>query len=321
MNNIFENGGFSWFGDMFGEPQSFEEMLKEAEKGDTCMMQEVARAYLQGDGVEQDFKKAVYWFEKMADDGDSSAMFNLGLHYIKGCGVERSFKEALKWLEKADECGDGDAEGLIKLIKEADENLAKAESGDAQAQADLARFFMTYANMLEESGVEEFFGEAFKWAKKSAEQNNPDGLYSLALAYEHGRGVDEDVEEARKYYETAALMGNAPSIHNLAVYYAKVEENVRLAFELEKIAADMGYPLGMEGLAWCYQVGNGVMGSMKKALYWYEKAYEATGRADLKRRVDNMRPIFSNDESEYYGVDSDKELTASEKQFVDKIKV
>ena len=37
-----------------------------------------------GEGVKQDYKKAVEWFQKAADQGYASAQYNLGLRYANG---------------------------------------------------------------------------------------------------------------------------------------------------------------------------------------------------------------------------------------------
>ena len=57
---------------------------------------------------------------------------------------------------------------------------------------------------------------AFELAQKSAAQNNGDGLWTLALAYEHGRGTEVDVEKAIECYRKGAELGHAPSQHSLA---------------------------------------------------------------------------------------------------------
>ena len=105
-----------------------EDMLSEAEAGDPDCMESLAKAYLNGDGVEQDFDKCAYWWKKLAETGNVIGMFNIGLHYAKGCGVERNFETAAEWMERAAEAGDEDAPAIAeKYRSEAELQAAGAE--------------------------------------------------------------------------------------------------------------------------------------------------------------------------------------------------
>ena len=44
-----------------------------------------------------------------AEAGDADAQYNLGLMYVLGEGVEQDFKEAVKWYQKAADQGDADS--------------------------------------------------------------------------------------------------------------------------------------------------------------------------------------------------------------------
>jgi len=52
---------------------SFKELLAKAESGDTDAMMAVAKAYADGDGVEQDFEKSGDWALRAADHGTAEA--------------------------------------------------------------------------------------------------------------------------------------------------------------------------------------------------------------------------------------------------------
>ena len=39
------------------------------------------KEYDNGEGLEQDFKEAVKWYQKAADQGDADAQYNLGSRY------------------------------------------------------------------------------------------------------------------------------------------------------------------------------------------------------------------------------------------------
>ena len=46
-------------------------------------------------------------------------------------------------------------------------------------------------------------------------RSNDDAMYSLGEFYENGIGVEEDLDEAVKYYKAAAGQGNAEAIKKL----------------------------------------------------------------------------------------------------------
>ena len=63
------------------------------------------------------------------------------------------------------------------------------------------------------------YQEAVKWYRLAAAQGYAPAEYSLALAYEKGRGVPQDYREAVKWYRLAAVQGNELAQVNLGVMY------------------------------------------------------------------------------------------------------
>ena len=295
------------------ESMSLEEKEEAAEAGDLNCMEELAMLYLNGDEeTSADPEKAVYWFRKAAEAGSANAMFNLGLHYAKGHGTERDFRQAVYWMEQATDAGDDDAPKLVEEYQKLADSFEKAENGDAQAQADLARGLMKLGGSLEQAGNGNDYEESFKWAEKAADQGNTDGMWILALAYEHGRGVEKNIEKAVDYYKRGADLGHAASQHSLGCYYARgdfLEQDNQKAFELFQKAADQGYGLAMQALGRCYQFGTGCTGNMKTALEWYTKASEVLDDPELKARVmafqslEDVDPDWGED---YPGEDDDE---------------
>ena len=261
--------------DALYEGMSLEGKIEAAEDGDTDIMEELAEAYLNGIGVETDFPKAVYWFKKLAETGNAMAMFNVGLHYAKGCGVERSFENAVYWMRKAAENGDDDASQLIEKLSKAIVAEKTALLGDAQAQAELASVYMFLGNSLDQADYEEEYAIAFDYAQKAALQNNAEGIWTLALCYEHGRGVDEDVDKAIELYRKGTELGHAPSQHSLACYLMRgdyLDAEPETAFSLFEKSALQGYKLAEFSLCKMYELGEGTEQDLDKAIEWGEKA-------------------------------------------------
>ena len=298
----------SWMGEML----PMEEKIALAEEGDEDMMEQLAMAYLNGDDeVEVDPEKAVYWFTRLAELDNAFAQFNLGLHYAKGFGIERNFEAAVNWLKKAAENGDDDAPGLIEKLEKAVTAEKIVATGDAQAQADLAGVYMFIGNSLDQADPGADYAIALDYAQKSAAQNNGDGLWALALAYEHGRGVEQDIDKAIECYRKGAELGHAPSQHSLACYYFRgdvLKKDNKKAFDLCMKSAEQGYGLAMADVGRCYQFGNGVMGNMKTAVEWYEKALEVIHDPELERKTAMFKMLGENDEhwgEDYPGTDEE----------------
>ena len=92
-----------------------EELLGKANQGDAEAQNNLGLMYDLGQGVEQDYKKAIEWYEKAAEQGYAKAQYNLGIIYHKGQGVEKDYVQAVMWYEKAAEQGDADAQYKLGL--------------------------------------------------------------------------------------------------------------------------------------------------------------------------------------------------------------
>ena len=68
-------------------------------------------------------------------------------------------------------------------------------------------------------GVNKNATKSYDYAKKSADQNNPNGLNLLGILYQDGIGVEKDELEALFYYKMAAKLGSWKATSNLANLY------------------------------------------------------------------------------------------------------
>ena len=69
--------------------------------------------YHKGQGVPQDYAKAMKWYRKAAEQGYHWGQNNLGTMYDKGQGVPQDYAEAARWYRKAAE--QGNATGQYNL--------------------------------------------------------------------------------------------------------------------------------------------------------------------------------------------------------------
>ena len=174
---------------LLGDLLSFDAKLEAAKAGDVGSMVEVANAYLNGDEVDENYEESFKWFLKAAELDNEVAQFNVGLFYAKGFVVERDLVKAAEWMHRADENSDEDAPQVAEKYRDAAENLKKANAGDTKAAGALAGFYMGIAGSLAQAGVGNDYLECLKWAKIAVDHGDSEGMWVLALAYEHGRGV------------------------------------------------------------------------------------------------------------------------------------
>ena len=151
---------------------------------------------------------------------------------VEGCDSEPDDRAVIRFEEPKPETengGDEEPESGFEAT------LKAAEQGDAEAQYDLGRMYLTGI------GVPGDKAEAVKWTRKAAEQGHARAQFQLGFAYDLGEGVPEDNTESVKWYRKAAKQGDA-----------------RAQFQL--------------GLA--YDFGEGVPKDATEAAKWYRKAAE-----------------------------------------------
>ena len=133
--------------------------------------------YHNGQGVTQDDRQAVKWWQKAAEQGNAGAQYNLGLMYKKGQGVAQDYRQAAKWYQKA------------------------AEQGDVDAQFNLG--LMYYHGQ----GVAQDYRQAAKWWQKAAEQGDYKAQFNLGVMYDNGLGVKKNIKTSKKWVEKACNNG------------------------------------------------------------------------------------------------------------------
>lgn len=258
------------------EMMSLEDKIEKGESGDKFAMAQLAQAYLNGDDeVEQDPEKAAYWYHKEAELEDSEGAFNLGLLYAKGFGVERDFTQAAEWMEKAVAWGDPDGAAPAALYRKLAENQEKADSGDAEAMAELAGGYMSLGGSLDQAGAGDDYRLSLEWAQRAVDAGCAAGYWPLALAYEHGRGLRRNRKKATELYRKGAELGNAPCQHSYGCRLINgegVEKDAAKAREYFEKSAEQGYALAYKALGHMYETGDGVEPDFDKELEYYEKA-------------------------------------------------
>ncbi|ATQ73576.1 hypothetical protein CR152_02940 [Massilia violaceinigra] len=143
-----------------------------------------------------------------------------------------------------------------------------AESGDAEAQVEYAR---TLHQSFDDPDA------AFPWMERAAEQQNPDGLYGLALYYNKGWGCVANPELSFTTMRTAAEAGNAWAQFDLGLYYMKgygCQADMAKAVEWISKAAEAGLAQAQYEMGVLYLNGEGMPQNLGESLAWFMKAGE-----------------------------------------------
>jgi TPR repeat protein len=168
--------------------------------------------YWYGQGVGQDYAKAVKWLSKAAEPvyswecstGCKEAQYLLGKAYYTGHGVAQDYSEAVKWYKAAAEdeySGSGPFSLTPRELKQKGVAEAKNALGDAYRDG---------------HGVEQSYQEAMNWYRAAADQGDADAMNSMADMYAKGEGVGQDLGEAMKWCIKAAQKGNTDAKAKLA---------------------------------------------------------------------------------------------------------
>ena len=101
----------------------------------------------------------------------------------------------------------------ILLSEFTKQEIARAESGDADAQYGLGVCYQAGIGLAKDAG------KSAKWFRKAAEQGHVKAQWNLAVIYHIGEGVEKDLKEAVKWYRKAADQGFASAQGSLGFMY------------------------------------------------------------------------------------------------------
>jgi TPR repeat protein/CHAT domain-containing protein len=110
------------------------------------------------------------------------------------------------------------------------------------------------------------------WSKKAANQGDLMAMNNLGYAYEHGKVVDKNMDEALEWYQKAADSGLAISGRNIGAYYQSIND-YKKAFKYFSMASEQGNTLAMLDISTMYFVGNDhINKDLEESFIWALKA-------------------------------------------------
>lgn len=144
---------------------------------------------------------------------------------------------------------------------------------------------------------------------KLAKVGDEEAQMAVALAYQSGTEVPQNMTEAAKWFREAALAGNLDAQFRLAGIVSKgakgLTQDLPTAVKLYETGADKGHAESQNMLGQLYQNGTGVPKDMSKAYAWFQKAADAR----LPVAENNLGIMYLN------GVGVTRDLSAAFKLF------
>ena len=176
----------------------------------------IGRMFLRGEGMEQDFEKALVWFRRGVKNGDALCQYELGVMYLHGLGVRKD------------------------PLLSGDYFRASAEQDFASAEVNMGKLFLDQGNVP----------EATRYFDLAARHHHIEAFYHLAEINNNGIGRDRSCNMATAYYKMVAE--KVETIHssfdeaNLAYDNGDIET----ALALYMLAAEQGYESAQANVAY-----------------------------------------------------------------------
>jgi len=222
-----------------GNYNTLELLQERAEQGSVDAQYNLGKMHGHGDGVPQDYSKALKWFQKAAEQGHADAQVYLGGMYAFGRGVTQDDSKAAEWYREA------------------------ADQGYDLAQLALG---MVYAMGR---GVPQDERKAVEWLKKAAAQGNEEAkkfLEEFSLKAEPSVGANETKVQQKPYLSDLQLraeQGDADAQFSLGIDYEFDDD--RKAAECYRKAAEHGYEKALLALGRMRVSGHGISRDDHKA--------------------------------------------------------
>ena len=159
-----------------------------------------------GNGERIDYEQAIKYYRKAADAGHPLAQTNLAKLMRVGKGAMKNPEEAANFFEKAAKSGNTEAMGYFGEMLMVGEGIDK--------NAALGRDFIEKAAAADEPVATAWMGEfaladgrtkeGVELIKKSADEENPKGLFDLGFLTMMGFGVEKNLKDGAELIKDSA---------------------------------------------------------------------------------------------------------------------
>ena len=247
---------------------------KAMEKGAVSAINNLGWMYEKGQGVQQDYEKAMELYKQAADAGNNYAMNSLGRIYENGYCGQVNLEEALKWYKLAAENDFDGAQESVERVLQAMYDLAgnykDGKNGVEKNEEEAIRYYKLVAEdestgddkvrdssfylgyIMSYNDTEEDDAEAATWFEKAIEKGSVAAITNLGWMYGNGKGVTQDYEKAIGLFKQAADAGDDGAMNNLGVIYeyGQYDQQINLeeALKWYKLAAEKNHDGAQESV-------------------------------------------------------------------------
>ena len=247
-------------------------LIRRSDRGDADAKLILARAYLVGDGVLQDDRRAASLYGQLAEAGNAEAQNSLGVLYGTGRGVELNYELATGWYRQS--AGQNYPPALFNLAVMVENGwggetpanqagvyyLRAAELGYGQAQWLLANAYATGKYSPADPA------ESAKWLRRAADSGVALAQYQMGAEQLARAVTDADEDQALAWIRRASLQG-------LAEAKAEIQQ---------RDLAARGNSLEQFRLGTRYYTGDRVPRKAGRAMAWWrQSAMNGSGSATV----------------------------------------
>ena len=285
-------------------PQDFAEAMGlfalEADSGNGLAMYDLGRMWADGLGVEADPDTAQEWYRKalaaflsaekdLPERKKTYLQYRIGKMYLAGLGCTQDNETAAVWLRQAAEKQHKYAQytlaGLYARGQGMEKDLehaftlyqASAAQDNPYASYELGKMFRSGTGTEKSAAqAEVHFQNAFSGFLVLEKQSHDDKLqYRLGQMLHQGTGTEKDEEEAVRYWQLSAKLGNVNAQYALGKFWLDTGTgDIRQAVEWLEKAADAGNVSAQYALAKIYLEGRLGKRDTEKAVELLQKAAE-----------------------------------------------
>ena len=249
---------------------------------------QLARAYLNGQGVPKDVGKALELMKAAAAQGHADAIGAVGYFYSTGTGVPQDDAQAAEWFRKGAEKGSAKAQlNLGKYLLDGKTEPTAESSATQQglawiqraADQGLPEATLSYGRILYfgEHGQAVDYKKAMIYLKITAEQGDPEAQNMLGSMYECGSGTPIDETSAGEWYRKAALQGYLKAQGNLGRLLGPLSESREIR---------------IEALAWLLVAADQAEVSAKKLLHESVPVLKRGELGDAEKRKAELKQLI-----------------------------
>ena len=190
------------------------DLEENAKKGDGLSCYILGRSYDSGEnGLEQNFNKALFWYNKGKKLEDPRCIYGVGACYYFGDGVEQDKKQAYELFVKA-------YQPLLELIEQ-EKNIPNRQAFSIFCLG--AYYYFGFGDIEKDDNT------AFKLIYDSAMKGHIAGIYDLgANFYYNGIGTERDLEKSKFYLELASKYGLPKAIKKLQEYKTMYNNEINI---------------------------------------------------------------------------------------------